>query len=73
MIRLEETKMKKWIAVFCSVFVLYLLTPFAIGQQAEIRILHVNDFHGFHSEFEFGVRDLMIKPLCAMLHALCVY
>jgi 5'-nucleotidase / UDP-sugar diphosphatase len=39
--------MKKWEAVFCAVFVFFLFTTFACGQQAEIRILHVNDFHGF--------------------------
>ena len=47
MIRREKTKMKKWTAVICSILVFFLWTTFAYGQQAEIRILHVNDFHGF--------------------------
>jgi len=39
--------MKKWEAIFCAIFVFFLSTTFAYGQQAEIRILHINDFHGF--------------------------
>jgi len=39
--------MKKRTAIFCLSLFLFLLTPFAFGQQAEIRILHINDFHGF--------------------------
>jgi len=44
--------MKKWQAVFCSVLVFFLFTTFAYGQQAEIRILHVNDFHGFAEPYK---------------------
>jgi 2',3'-cyclic-nucleotide 2'-phosphodiesterase (5'-nucleotidase family) len=39
--------MKKWQAIFCAIFVFFLSTTFSYGQQGEIRILHVNDFHGF--------------------------
>lgn len=44
--------MKKWQAVFCSVLVFFLFTTFAYGQQVEIRILHVNDFHGFAEPYK---------------------
>lgn len=47
MIRRKESGMKKLEVVFCSVLVLFLWMTFAYGQQAEIRILYVNDFHGF--------------------------
>jgi len=44
--------MKKWVAVFCSVLILFLSTTFAHGQQAEIRVLPVNDFHGFAEPYQ---------------------
>jgi 2',3'-cyclic-nucleotide 2'-phosphodiesterase (5'-nucleotidase family) len=44
--------MKKWDALFCAIFVFFLSTTFAYGQQAEIRILHVNDFHGFAEPYK---------------------
>jgi len=44
--------MKKWKAAFFSAFVLFLFTTFAHSQQAEIRILHVNDFHGFAEPYK---------------------
>ena len=60
MIRPEETEMKKWVAVFCSVLILFLSTTFAYGQQAEIRILHVNDFHGFAEPYQpLGSNELL--------------
>ncbi len=38
----------KRLKIFCFCFFLPLLAiPFAHGEQIEIRILHVNDFHGF--------------------------
>ncbi len=44
--------MKKWQAVFCSILLFFLFTTLAYGQQAEIRILHVNDFHGFAEPYK---------------------
>jgi 2',3'-cyclic-nucleotide 2'-phosphodiesterase (5'-nucleotidase family) len=43
---------KKWQAVFCSVLLFFLFTTFVCSQQAEIRILHVNDFHGFAEPYK---------------------
>jgi 5'-nucleotidase/UDP-sugar diphosphatase len=44
--------MKKWQAVFCSAFIFFLLVTSTCAQQAEIRILHVNDFHGFAEPYK---------------------
>ena len=39
--------MKKLFTVGLNVLFIFLFITFAYGQQVEIRILHVNDFHGF--------------------------
>ena len=44
--------MKKIYAVGLSVFLVFLYLSFAHGQQAEIRILHLNDFHGFVDPYQ---------------------
>jgi 2',3'-cyclic-nucleotide 2'-phosphodiesterase (5'-nucleotidase family) len=44
--------MKKIYAVGLSVFLVFLYLPFTHGQQVEIRILHLNDFHGFAEPYQ---------------------
>jgi 5'-nucleotidase/UDP-sugar diphosphatase len=44
------------ILILCSIFL--LLIPFAYGDATEIRILHVNDFHGFAEPYQpFGSNE----------------
>ncbi len=43
----------KWFRlVFRSLLLLLVITTFAYGQQSEIRILYVNDFHGFAEPYK---------------------
>jgi len=44
--------MRRWQTVLWSVLLFFLFTTFAYGQQVEIRILHVNDFHGFAEAYK---------------------
>ena len=39
--------MRRIYTTFCFIFLVILPLTFAYGQEFEIRILHVNDFHGF--------------------------
>ncbi|MGA2318663.1 MAG: 5'-nucleotidase C-terminal domain-containing protein [Thermodesulfobacteriota bacterium] len=39
--------MKRLNTTICCVFLFFLFATFAYAQSSEIRILHVNDFHGF--------------------------
>jgi 5'-nucleotidase/UDP-sugar diphosphatase len=43
---------KRLHTVICSIFLFVLSLTFAYGQQIEIRILHVNDFHGFAEPYK---------------------
>jgi 5'-nucleotidase/UDP-sugar diphosphatase len=44
--------MKRLSTTICCIFLFFLFTTFAYGQQVEIRILHVNDFHGFAEAYK---------------------
>lgn len=44
--------MKKIYALGLSVLFIFLFITFSYGQQAEIRILHINDFHGFAEPYK---------------------
>ncbi len=44
--------MKRFQLIVWSFLSFLVLTTFAYGQQAEIRILHVNDFHGFADPYK---------------------
>ena len=44
--------MKKLFTVGLNVLFIFLFITFANGQPAEIRILHVNDFHGFAEPYK---------------------
>jgi len=44
--------MKKLFTVGLNVLFIFLFITFAYGQQVEIRILHVNDFHGFAEAYK---------------------
>jgi 5'-nucleotidase/UDP-sugar diphosphatase len=44
--------MKRLSTTICCIFLFFLFTTFTYGQQAEIRILHVNDFHGFAEPYK---------------------
>ncbi len=39
--------MKRWVTTLCSILVFFLLINFGHGEDLQIRILHINDFHGF--------------------------
>jgi 2',3'-cyclic-nucleotide 2'-phosphodiesterase (5'-nucleotidase family) len=43
---------KRWNTTICCVFLFFLLTLLAYAQSSEIRILHVNDFHGFAEAYK---------------------
>ncbi len=44
--------MKRWQIALWSVLIFLVFTTFTYGQQAEIRILHINDFHGFAEPYQ---------------------
>jgi 5'-nucleotidase/UDP-sugar diphosphatase len=44
--------MKRWRIALWSVLIFLVFTTFTYGQQAEIRILHINDFHGFAEPYQ---------------------
>jgi 2',3'-cyclic-nucleotide 2'-phosphodiesterase (5'-nucleotidase family) len=49
---------KIWIFLVCSFFIISFIS-LVYGQQQEIRILHVNDFHGFAVEYRpYGSNDM---------------
>ena len=39
--------MKRWNLIFCALFLFLFSVPFAYCESVELRILHINDFHGF--------------------------
>jgi len=52
--------MKRWRVVLWPVLIFFLFTTTAYGQQAEIKILHVNDFHGFVEPYQpLGSEELL--------------
>lgn len=55
-----KVKLKRLIvAIFC-LFLFCLSLPFAYGEPVEIRILHVNDFHGFADPYKsFGSDEIL--------------
>ncbi len=44
--------MRKWGTALCSILVFLLLISFGYGEELQIRILHVNDFHGFAEPYK---------------------
>jgi 5'-nucleotidase/UDP-sugar diphosphatase len=51
---------KRLHTAICFIFLLVLSISFAYGQQIEIRILHVNDFHGFAEPYKpLGTNELL--------------
>ncbi len=44
--------MKQWRILICSVLLFFLSTTFLYGQQVDIRILYINDFHGFAESYK---------------------
>ena len=44
--------MKRWHITLCLVFLFFLSMAFAHGQPYELRILHLNDFHGFAEPYK---------------------
>lgn len=51
--------MKRPNIVLCSIFLLILSVSIAHGEQVEIRILHLNDFHGFAEPYKpFGSDEM---------------
>jgi 5'-nucleotidase / UDP-sugar diphosphatase len=43
--------MKRWNQFFCFILVLFVAVTLVYGDECEIRILHVNDFHGFAAPY----------------------
>jgi 2',3'-cyclic-nucleotide 2'-phosphodiesterase (5'-nucleotidase family) len=65
--------MKQWRILITSVLLFFLSTTFAYGQQVDIRILHLNDFHGFAESYKpLGSDELLggIPYLAAKIHEL---
>ncbi len=56
--------MKKWLTVALCIFSIFL--PVAIyGQSSDLRILHVNDFHGFAEAYQpLGSQELLGGAAC---------
>jgi 5'-nucleotidase/UDP-sugar diphosphatase len=55
-----EDEMKRKTLFWAGVFGFFLWSLFGTGLAAEIRILHVNDFHGFAQPYKpFGSEDLL--------------
>jgi 5'-nucleotidase/UDP-sugar diphosphatase len=51
---------KRLHTAICFIFLFFLSLPFAYGRQIEIRILHVNDFHGFAEPYKpLGTDELL--------------
>jgi 2',3'-cyclic-nucleotide 2'-phosphodiesterase (5'-nucleotidase family) len=51
---------KRLHTAICFIFLFFLSLSFAYGQQIEIRILHVNDFHGFAEPYKpLGTDELL--------------
>ena len=44
--------MKQWRILICFVLLFFLFTSSLYGQQVDIRILHINDFHGFAESYK---------------------
>src|SRR4030043_426170 len=44
--------MKRWGTILCSILIFFLLISFGHGEELQIRILHVNDFHGFAEPYK---------------------
>ena len=54
-----KQKGKAFCLMMCGVLIFFVLAlgiPVAHGEQKEIRILHVNDFHGYATEYRPSVR-----------------
>ena len=65
--------MKQWRIFTYFVFLFFLSTTFAYGQEVDIRILHLNDFHGFAESYKpLGSDELLggIPYLAAKIHEL---
>lgn len=55
-------------------FIFFFVSPWTHGQQAEIRILHINDFHGFAEPYKPLGSDFMLGGLpylASRIHELC--
>ena len=44
--------MKRWGTILYSILIFFLLISFGQGEELQIRILHVNDFHGFAEPYK---------------------
>lgn len=65
--------MNKSLAVFCLFLILFLSVPYAQAEQTVIRILYLNDFHGFAEPYKpFGSDENLggIAYLSARLNSL---
>ena len=55
--------MKQSKIIVYVLFILIFFLPFTHAEQAEIRILHINDFHGFAEPYKPLGSDLMLGGL----------
>ncbi len=52
--------MKKWITITVCIFSIFFLSVPIYGQSSDLRILHVNDFHGFAEAYQpLGSQELL--------------
>ena len=52
--------MKKWLTITVCIFSIFFLSAHIYGQSSNLRILHVNDFHGFAEPYQpLGSQELL--------------
>jgi 5'-nucleotidase/UDP-sugar diphosphatase len=52
--------MKKWLTITICIFSIFFLSAHIYGQSSDLRILHVNDFHGFADAYQpLGSQELL--------------
>jgi 2',3'-cyclic-nucleotide 2'-phosphodiesterase (5'-nucleotidase family) len=62
--------MKSLKLLLCFLFLLFLSTSLAIGKTLEIRILHINDFHGFAEPYKPIGSDEMLGGIAYLSESL---
>src|SRR4030043_1668678 len=60
--------MKKLNLIFCTIIILILSVSFAQAEQAVIRILYLNDFHGFAEPYKPFGSDEMFGGITYLAH-----
>ncbi len=58
--------MKRWGTILCSILIFFLWISFGQGEELQIRILHVNDFHGFAEPYKPIGSDEMLGGISSL-------